>query len=785
MTIDQVLSVLNEEKKEGLPTRFPCHAIMVDNVDQYAKLISRLKEIPSIEIVPSSDLFSSADLMPRYDNLIKKLAEGKWWILPGVSEYLRLFSRYETEKQRFTNLWDYVAPTSNMSRIIIPLWGCTAQWHDKSLHLTENDIRKKDPYFDCSDDFSAEQKMDLIVLSEEFQNYANQLSTQGGQLFYGLKEWYEYWAAPVSGEQHQVLLTGRYNRIQSTTGTISIRIIKDTLSFVRENIKGGSVLTAENCPPEALSLLVEHALSGADLETAILSVLNVEDFNTMDIMARWKSLTDGQKQLVILWIKQHPDESYLYHCVQQADSINKLSEPILYSIFTTSYNSDKWVEESQKLISIMGINRNEEFLEYLDKMPTYEERLQYLTGDTSQERTYLLHMVGQWLRLDNAQVLGNYILSKMYPPLMAYLDGSCYDDELRRYMGLYKTHKLENSLPDDEELYFSGIQTESYDYRYSLLSEAINDNCVVLWIDALGVEWLPLLLWELDREGKGNIKESHVALANLPTETMYNDQWTQMSVPSVKLNKLDKLAHKGVVDDPDYYACVEQQLQFMNTVAITVGELFKNYQRVIITGDHGTSRLAARFFHKRQGIPVPQTGKVCSHGRYCQIQKDPAFYAPNQKEVKDQEGNKFVVFTNYDHFVQPGFAAGADDENAIYGEVHGGGSPEEVLVPVIVIDNKEKIPLKAKWSKNPIKIMMKKAKTVIEFNQPVKTLEVKAGLYDAECVSNDNKKEWQVIFSGIKSGDYAVAVVADGKIVEIDQLSVLSALGGDEVGDLP
>ncbi len=784
MTIDQVLTILNKEKKEEQPMRFPCRAVMVDNVDQYAKLLSRLKEIPGIEEVQSSDLFSSADVMPKYENLIKLLADGKWRILPGVSEYLRLFSRVELESQRFAKLWSYIAPTSNMGRIIIPLWGCKAQWHDKSLHLTE-DIRKEDFYYDCTSDFSPEQKMDLIVLSEEFQSYANQLSTQDGQLFYGLKEWYEYWTMPVPGDQYQVLLTGRYNRIQPATGAIAIRVIKDTLSFVRENIKGGEVLSAENCPAEALSLLVEHALSGMDLEIAILSVLNVEAFNTMDVMARWKSLTDGQKQLVILWIKLHPDESYLYHCVQQAESISKLSEPILHSIFTTSHSTEKWVEESQKLVSIMGINRDEEFLEYLDKIPTYEERLQYLTGNTPQERTYLLHMVGQWLRLDASQVQGNLMLTNLYPSLMAYLDGSCYDDELRRYMGLYKTHKLENSLPDDEELYFSGIQIESYDYRYSLLSEAINENSVVLWIDALGVEWLPLLLWELRRDGKGDIKESHVALANLPTETMYNDQWNQMNVPHEKLDKLDKLAHKGVIDDPDYYSCVEQQLLFMNTVANAVRKLFKDYQRVIITGDHGTSRLAARFFHKRQGVPVPQTGKVCSHGRYCQVQKDPAFYAPNQRQAKDQDGNKFIVFTNYDHFVQSGFAAGADDENAIYGEVHGGGTPEEVLVPVIVIDNKERVPLRAKWSKNPVKIMMKKVKIAIEFNQPVKTLAVKAGLFDAECVSDENKKVWQVVFPGIKPGDHAVAVVADGKMVEIDQLSVLSALGGDEVGDLP
>lgn len=67
--------------------------------------------------------------------------------------------------------------------------------------------------------------------------------------------------------------------------------------------------------------------------------------------------------------------------------------------------------------------------------------------------------------------------------------------------------------------------------------------------------------------------------------------------------------------------------------------------------------------------------------------------------AKDSDGNQYLIFKNYDHFKQSGFAAGGDDENAQYGELHGGASPEELLVPVVVFDSIHELPLTATWKK--------------------------------------------------------------------------------------
>lgn len=88
MTINEVVSVLQKEKLNNLPSRFPCRAIMVKTVEQYCQLLSELKKISDIRVVKSSEIFSSADVMPQYSNLTSATYHDDWVILTGVSEYL-------------------------------------------------------------------------------------------------------------------------------------------------------------------------------------------------------------------------------------------------------------------------------------------------------------------------------------------------------------------------------------------------------------------------------------------------------------------------------------------------------------------------------------------------------------------------------------------------------------------------------------------------------------------------------------------------------------------------
>lgn len=784
MTIKEVVAGFQWEKQKAVASRFPCRAIMVKNVKQYCELLSELKKVSDIRTIQVSELFSNADVMPRFENLKAPQYQNQWVILTGVSEYLRLFSKKEQTDRRFANLWSHQAPASSKGRIIIPLWGCEAQWFDSALNFT-GDLRQQDFYFDCTDPDEPEQTMNLMILSGVFEKYIAKLDALQGDLKIGLQDWFDYWTNPSVEQEDFVLLTKRCNNIATTNGNVSIHVITDTLAFIKEHMPGAGGLTAENCTTDMQSVLLDYALNGTALDVALLKILNVSIFSGVDIMGRWKNMSASHRQFVELWLHMHPDSSYTNHCFRNAKSICDIPNAVMLEIFNVHQDNPEWIDEYHQLMAVMAIEPDDRLFDELDKIPVYETRLDFMTGNSKKERIYLIRMVGKWMKSDYEQVSSCEKLRQIYPELFFYLNHAVHqnDVDLKGYLTRYKAHKLENTLPTDEDVYFAGLQTDVYENRYSVLADNIDDDTIILWIDALGVEWLSLLCWTIKEHCDGTMVSTAVGQATLPTETCYNDLWSSMDMPHSKLDKLDKLAHKGVVDEPDYYACIEEQLSFVAGAHKHITGLLKKHHRVIITGDHGTSRLAARFFHVKDGFSAPKDAIVCSHGRYCKSAEAVDYTMSNTCVIKGSDGMQYIVFTNYDHFKQSGFAAGADDDNAIYGEIHGGATPEEMLVPIIVIDSNFEMPLSATWEKNGVKIMMKKAQLSLAFNKPVQKLQVKMAGIDADVSPFDGGKRWSVVVSGIKQGTYTANVLANNILVDIPDITILSAIGGD--GDLP
>ncbi|MCD8238629.1 MAG: BREX-4 system phosphatase PglZ [Clostridiales bacterium] len=787
MTIQEVIAVFQKEKQNNLPSRFPCRAVMVSTIGQYTKLLSELKKISDIWVIKSSEILSSADIMPDYSKLCSKAYRNEWVILTGVGEYLRLFSQKEVLDRRFASLWAYQQPASSTGRIIIPLWGCEAQWFDGAIGLN-NDIRQEDFYFDCTTPGKPEQTMSISVVSDMFEQYLSMFGRGGGMLCVGLLEWFEYWENPSEKNSRFILLTKRYRSILPVKGNITIKVTKDISAFVRENITGGEFLTDENCSEEMSSELLPYVLQENSLDGALLKILNVSAFSGVDIMGKWNTLSLSRKKFAALWLEIHPDNSYLNHCFTIAGSVKEIPYLIYHEIFKKRTDRPEWVDEFKKLSSVMMIKPDPEYFKAVDAIPEFENRLDYISNNIKEEKIYLLKMTGQWLRKDPEQADKSKKLKESIPALSAYLSNDLppLKNDTGDYLLRYKIHKLENSLPEDEEAYFGNISTEAFDYRYAVLSEYEDKETFFLWIDALGIEWLSLLYRSITAGCGGKIIKAVPTLAALPTETRFNEQWKSMEKEGIeykKLNKLDKLAHKGVIDEPDYYACIEEQFSFMDEISKYVDDLLGKYRRVVITGDRGTSRLAARFFHGRDGIEAPKNTEVCCYGRYCKLPPDTDLYLSGLKTVKN--GNeRYAVFCNYDHFKQPGFAAGVEDENPVYGEIHGGGAPEEVLVPVIVVESSKEIPLSAVWEKDTVKISGKKAMLKVLFNSPVENLSVKTAGIQAEVSKENSGKAWKAVFSGIKPGKYTVSVIADGRIADLAEITLLSALGGGG-GDLP
>lgn len=388
MTIQQVVSALQKEQQLRLASRFPCRAIMVKNIEKYCQLLSELKKISNIRAIKADELFSGADVMPKYENLKDASYQNEWVILTGVSEYLRLFSKKEATDRRFSSLWGYQAPASSTGRIIIPLWGCEAQWFDTALNLN-GDLRQQDFYYDCSDSADADQEMNLLVLSGEFEQHLEKMEVQGN-LRSGLREWFEYWENPSRANTSFVLLTKRSKSIATANGKISIHVVNDTLSFIRERLPGGTALNSENCTSEMQAVLLEYALKGISLDSALLKILNVTAFSGADIMGTWNIRSDTNKLFAALWFALHRDNSYLSHCFKVSQTITDIPSLIGHEIFKMRADKPDWVSEYKELASVMKLTPDEDFFREVDAIPEYETRLDFLTRSTQEERIYLI-----------------------------------------------------------------------------------------------------------------------------------------------------------------------------------------------------------------------------------------------------------------------------------------------------------------------------------------------------------------------------------------------------------
>ena len=776
---EEVINSLKADKESRIGCRFPCRVILLHSRDAYLRCVDSLKLLCD-RTVTADELFSGIDIMPKYDSLLSKVDPGEWLLLPGVSEYLRLFSSSEKRSGRFAKLWHTPVDAITTGRIIIPLWNADTLWFDRMLDLS-SDERQNDYVWSIPAENTTPERLSIKLMSSDFETYISQLSEKYS-LIVGLKEWYCEMAVSSRLLYDYCLLTRQARCCDNSSGDITISVIRDRFSFVSGNLEDGQVLKRNELSESALDELFDEALKNKSLNKAILSRFGLAQFDPYLMVSGWEDMPEGKKELVKLWYRQNPDDSYICHCFESSELCD-LKKHVLLDIFDLMLSHPEWIPEYCKLTDVMQLKKDDAFFSKLDEIPIYEDRLPFLSSYTTEERVYIISFVGQWLKTDPECAFKSSKLKRLYPALSWYLSRlpDEVDDCWSRYLSEYKKYKLSNTLPQVEN---TTVSPDTLPYRYSLLNQKIVSDTVILWIDAMGFEYLPLLYKTLEDDKNGHLTYIALAQATLPSETKFNEQWKQMNVPYEKLDKLDKLAHKGVIDEPDYYACIEEQLSFFEKVRSKIDKLLEKYRRVIITGDHGTSRLAARLFHKRDGITLPSGAISMSHGRYCLLPGKETISYDFVKEATDADGKHYLVITSYDHFSQSGFAAGGDDDNAIFGEVHGGASPEEIVVPVVVFDKNGQLPLTVKWKNDNNQVRLKRGsvKAELELGRAVTSLKVRVGNHDAKC-SSDNGIDWTIVFDGITAGTYNPSIIADSQLLSIDkQFIVKSAIGGD--GDL-
>jgi hypothetical protein len=196
------------------------------------------------------------------------------------------------------------------------------------------------------------------------------------------------------------------------------------------------------------------------------------------------------------------------------------------------------------------------------------------------------------------------------------------------------------------------------------------DIDVYYWIDGLGLDWVPFIISIIERykQEKVYLNEVHVATAILPTTTVVNKPQLESLLPEGqkldKIGDLDNFAHKRTGKYPSY---IIDELQIVEDA---ISKVLKEYngKKIAFISDHGMTYTA------QYGTGLSLAGVESDHEGRKAIKTNGTPIADNKYLILD-DNKTLCSLTEVSLTAKTPSGHGA----------HGGATPEEVLVPIIIV----------------------------------------------------------------------------------------------------
>lgn len=444
----------------------------------------------------------------------------------------------------------------------------------------------------------------------------------------------------------------------------------------------------ESLAEYTLQWMCELGKCGA--EKTLLETLMERFFPTGEILQRVLRVFNERKEPeaeAFLWLVKQiaPRNSYLEYIVKDDD--------VTVSNFRSAYvvKASKCLEchavyakERTAAISEAGINQChtdiQQFIAYCKERPLFLVA-PWMTCGTDIERSELLRRCAKECSV--AQVIKD-----VYPELGSYLsDESIYGDEtLENYFKDYRELKITGNLTSEfYEKAQKAIPPDSMQTRDVMVQRyAADKECALLVVDAMGAEWLPMLI-ALAKKNSIGVEFAELGEAVLPTSTEFNSIfWPDSSRRLREIKKFDNIVHNGVEAHETRSAednLVAALKVLRDEVLLRVADGLTQFARVLVTADHGSSRLAMLAWTSEQKLAKTLDCEACKEicdWRYC----IPAKNMKCPPELEETLSGEHWVVRGYNRMPKKGGG------NSF--ELHGGATLEERLVPVVVFSRSGK-----------------------------------------------------------------------------------------------
>ena len=307
----------------------------------------------------------------------------------------------------------------------------------------------------------------------------------------------------------------------------------------------------------------------------------------------------------------------------------------------------------------------------------HHEAIKYFSGITYKEKELAI----AWLGKGHIQV--NEVKA-FFPELFDYMQSqplltpqnlwlsSYFDNYKKAKLGNVYTQEIKNAIAEHN------ADSVSFDTWYqkqkttgALLANR-SDIEVYYWIDGLGVEWISFVQAILAKHEADNLylNETMVARALLPTTTEVNKKELQrlsdVDIQTMKVGDLDALAHKQGNKYPD---TIISEMEIVQNAIETIISKYAG-KKIAIVSDHGLTYLSqlqeglnlAGFESDHHGrLAVCKSGKATQDKNYIVLDDGKTVCALTHKSLCNKVPR---------------------DQG-----IHGGCTPEEVLVPIFVISS--------------------------------------------------------------------------------------------------
>jgi len=668
--IDLLLKEIERDKlnRDGSSSRYCTRVIFFDSFHNFKLLIEKL----GVSQIDLSNKLSSPQKWFTFSYLIKLIQDqNKSTIIYPLSEIIRFYSN-EQLRSFLTTLFETQNSEESLDRrIYVPLVGLYEKFSSEFWNRYHRQNEGPPVWRYVS--HTSREKIKIYKLDT---NIKTDLSLITNNI-----EWLNFWKIE---KQNPVISTSsslnrRWHFFQSDD-CYDARVLDNISDFLKCIYSLNIKMPYKNSENEYWEQLLniyekyckEERKSYVQFINQYFNKDNIYSLSDSELISLYLSSQKFEKWLIKAYYLTEKQSGYLFKVISNcSDYSNTEIILLLYlNIFDFEDINENILEERNELIVEVSKNHideiNQVIPKFLDRIDGIEniQKIKLIPGCSFLERKYIFNLLSE---NDDSFIS---TLSKKLPDIASYLDWETIihnfdcQEWVYEYFMKYNETKLFNHSMEIFEEKFVNVNKNSdtfFKWYYKFDKIPLFTDGVIVQIDAIGLEWLPFIVNIINNEGAFYNKEItsiQICRAELPTITQYNKLEEAQYIQDFDILIHDVRGYK-------YPDTLLQQLSLLKEL-ICNHVLKSPESKIYLTSDHGSTCHCMKQFGQKKKYDFED-------------EKHEGRYLKNVSNLLDNESfiryNDYYIGLRYDSL-----------NDLPRREVHGGASPEEVLIPFITIE---------------------------------------------------------------------------------------------------